>query len=126
MSRASSPTRNTAQGDGMVINPADKPPVVSSQVDWYTVHLYAKPLLESVGSWPMVGTPGWRYLDDDDPAKLAAVYDASRYWALRVATSQEAMAEASRAISNAADWKAVANRLVNQSSVYIHRLKETM
>lgn len=117
---------NTTQDDSMVTTPAVKPPILSSQVDWYDVHLYAKPLLESVGSWPMVGTPGWRYLADDDPAKLAAVCDASQHWALRVATSQEAMAEASRAISNAADWKAVANRLVNQSSVYIPRVKETV
>lgn len=109
-----------------MITSSDKPPIMSSQVDWYSVHLYAQPLLEWIGHWPMAGTLAWRHLDDRDPVKLAAVCDASRHWALRVEAGQEAMAEASQAVRQTADWKAVANRLANRSNVYIPRVKETV
>jgi hypothetical protein len=42
-------------------------------------------------------------LDDTDPRKVAALFDAAQHWALRVETSQQAQAETSRDISAAAD-----------------------
>ena len=94
----------------------------SHTVDWWSVHLYAEPTLTEVGSWPMVGTLAWQHLPTGDPAKLAAVLDAARHWALRIENNQTAMAEASREISAAADWTAVARNLQRRKSgVYIPR-----
>jgi hypothetical protein len=77
--------------------------------------------LESVGQWPMLGTPGWCELPDDDPAKLAALLDAARHWALRVDMAQQAAADASRAISGAADWSSIANEMRRRKGAYIAR-----
>ena len=55
----------------------------------------------------MAGTLTWSQLDDDDPAKIAALYDAARHHALRVDTAQTALAEASHAIAGAADWAVI-------------------
>lgn len=95
---------------------------MSNAVDWWAVHLYVEPTLKGVGSWPLVGSLPWRNLPTDDPAKLAAIFDAARHWALRVDTCQEALAEASRDISAAADWPAAARRLVQgRGDAYIPR-----
>lgn len=102
--------------------------IVSHQVSWWSVHTHVSPLLAGVGSWPMVGTPAWCQLDDDHPAKLAAIYDAAQHWALRVETCPEARAEASRDISGAADWGAAVARSTRRhadavrSGVYIPRV----
>ena len=94
----------------------------SRTVDWWAVHQYAEPSLTEVGSWPMLGTLAWQHLPADDPIKLAAVLDAARHWALRIDTAQEAMAEASRSISVAGDWPAVARGMQRRrSGVYIPR-----
>ena len=61
-------------------------------VSWWSVHEYVERLLTDTGSWPMVGTPEWCDLADDDPRKRAAVFDAAQHFALRVETSQAAMA----------------------------------
>ncbi len=96
--------------------------IESRTVDWWSVHRYAEPTLTAAASWPMVGSLPWQHLPTDDPAKLAAVLDAARHWALRVETAQDAMAEASRAISTAADWPAVARGMQRRrSGVYIPR-----
>lgn len=87
--------------------------IASRSVDWWRVHLFVEPMLAAAGSWPMAGTPAWDALDDDDPVKLAAVLDAAQHHALRVDTSQEALAEASRAVAGSADWASIA-RLVEQ------------
>jgi hypothetical protein len=80
--------------------------VTSQQVSWWSVHEFVAESLARVGSWPTVGTPQWRELADDDPVKLAALFDAAQHWALRVETCQEAECEASHAISAALDWSA--------------------
>nr|WP_210419977.1 DUF2742 domain-containing protein [Mycobacterium helveticum] len=85
--------------------------VSSQQVSWWEVNRLVTPLLAGVGSWPMAGTPAWCSLAQDDPAKWAALLDAAQHWALRVETCQQAHAEASRDISAAADWSAVARDL---------------
>jgi hypothetical protein len=74
----------------------------------------------------MVGTPAWCALPDTDPAKLAALLDAARHWALRVDSCQQALCEASHDISAAADWHAISNtitahRAARRSSAYIPR-----
>nr|WP_321182435.1 DUF2742 domain-containing protein [Mycobacterium kansasii] len=101
--------------------------MISHQVGWWDVHLYVSPLLAAAVSWPMIGTPAWCQLDDTDPAKVAAVYDAAQHWALRVETAQEARAEASRDISAAEDWGAVARGIRRhadavRSGAYIPRV----
>jgi hypothetical protein len=82
----------------------------SRQVSWWDVHEYVQPLLTDTGSWPAAGTPAWCVLADDDPRKLAAVFDAAQHFALRVETSQVAMAEASHEVSGGADWSHIAQQ----------------
>jgi Protein of unknown function (DUF2742) len=96
--------------------------VSSQQVSWWDVHLFTEPLLTKVGSsWPMAGSPEWCALPDGDPAKLAAIYDAARHWALRVETCQQAECEASHAISAAADWSAHARAWLSHNEFYAEK-----
>lgn len=98
----------------------------SRQVSWWSVHEYVQPVLDRVGIHPMIGTPEWCALPDDDKRKLAAVFDAAQHWALRVETSQQQHADASHEVSAAADWKAIANEITARqraiaSGAYIPR-----
>jgi hypothetical protein len=78
-------------------------------------------MLERVGSWPMAGTPAWCELPDDDPAKLAAVLDAARHFALRVETCQVARCDAGRDIAAGADWSAIAHEIRDRAAFYAAR-----
>jgi hypothetical protein len=100
---------------------AEEPNLTASgAVSWWSVHEHVAPFLERAGGWPMAGTPQWCALPDDDPRKLAALLDAAQHWALRVETGQESMAQASQAISAAADWAAIARRVCRRKpSSYI-------
>ena len=82
--------------------------VTARSVDWWAVNEYVSSTLGRIGTWPMAGSVEWRALPDGDPAKTAALLDAARHWALRVETCQQARAQASRDVSAAADWSAVA------------------
>ncbi|MDQ1307869.1 MAG: hypothetical protein QG671_3703 [Actinomycetota bacterium] len=93
----------------------------SRTVDWWSVHLYVEPTLDEVGSWPMVGSLLWQHLPTDDPAKLAAIFDAAQHWALRVDTCQAQLAEASRDIAAAADWPKIARNAIQRQGIYIPR-----
>lgn len=93
----------------------------SRQVDWWSVHTHVQPLLKQVGSWPMAGTTAWSDLDDNDPVKLAALYDAAQHHSLRVDTAQTALAEASRAIAGATDWAGIARDAQRRTKIYIPR-----
>jgi Protein of unknown function (DUF2742) len=93
----------------------------SQQVSWWPVHEIAAPVLAQVQSWPMAGTPEWCALDDDDPAKWAALLDAAQHWALRVETLQEAHCDASREISAALDWSALAREINERTEFYAAR-----
>ena len=95
--------------------------IISQQVSWFSVHTFVAPLLDQVVSWPMVGTPAWCQLDDTDPLKLAALYDAARHWALRLETCQVADCEASKDVAAAADWSAIASRLRQHADYYAER-----
>jgi hypothetical protein len=66
----------------------------------------------------MAGTPAWCDLPDDHPVKWAAVLDAAQHWALRMDTCQEAMAEASKTISDAVDWPRVGREFQQRSEFY--------
>lgn len=96
-------------------------PVTSRQVSWWSVHEFVTPLLDRAGSCPVVGTPSWCALDDDDPRKLAALLDAAQHWALRLETGQEALGDASRQIAGALDWSALAARYRTHAEFYAAR-----
>lgn len=90
-------------------------PISSQSVSFWSVRLFVERWRESVGvgpeDFPMLGTPAWCNLPDDDPRKLAAVHDGGQHHALRIETAQEARAEASRAVAGAADWAAISREI---------------
>ena len=97
-------------------------PAPNQQVSWWDVHTYVTAVLEHLGRpYPVAGTPAWCALADDDPAKTAALLDASRHWALRMETCQQAECEASHAISAAADWSAIARNIKDRNEFYAAR-----
>ncbi|OBG43035.1 hypothetical protein A5670_01245 [Mycolicibacterium fortuitum] len=78
----------------------------------------------NAGPIPWAGTLAWCALADDDPRKLLALAAFGEHHALRIETMQTAQAAASRQISAAADWSALAQRIRNRaSSPYIPRRK---
>jgi hypothetical protein len=93
----------------------------SAAVSWWSVHEFVTPHLESVGVWPMGGTPEWVGLPDDHPAKLAALLDAAQHWALRAETGQQAQCQASQAISGAADWSAISREINARNDLYAQK-----
>ncbi|WP_375486907.1 DUF2742 domain-containing protein [uncultured Mycobacterium sp.] len=95
--------------------------VGSRQVSWWRVHEHVTSLLERVGSWPQAGTPEWCDLDDTDPRKAAALFDAAQHHALRVEIAQEARSETSRDIAAAVDWPAIASQIRQRREAYIPR-----
>ena len=92
------------------------PATSSQQVAWWEVHEFVIAHLQ-VEHWPMVGSPDWCELDDDDPAKLAAVLDAGQHMALRI-ECQQAYADAGSEISAAADWSHIAQRIRSEREFY--------
>jgi hypothetical protein len=82
----------------------------SRQVSWWPVHQFLEAVVAqaNVGPLPLAGTPGWCALADGDPRKLLALAVAGEHHVLRMETAQEALAEASKAVSAAADWCGVA------------------
>jgi hypothetical protein len=95
--------------------------IASRTVDWWPVSEFVLPMLTEVGCWPLAGTLTWQQLRDDDPAKIAAVLDAGRHWALRIDTCQAALAQAGQGISAATDWPAIARSIQRHRDVYIPR-----
>ncbi len=95
--------------------------IASQQVSWWDVHEFVAPTLAAAGSWPAAGTPEWCALDDDDPAKTAALLDAARHHALRVETCQVAECEASHTISTAADWSAIGQHIKDRNEFYAEK-----
>ncbi|GLE53732.1 DUF2742 domain-containing protein [Mycobacterium montefiorense] len=98
-----------------------QPRIQSRQVAWFEVHLLVAPWLATVDSWPVAGTPAWCALDDHDPAKWAAVLDAAQHAVLHWDASQQARADASREISAAADWSAIARSIADREAFYAER-----
>ncbi|WP_082690206.1 DUF2742 domain-containing protein [Mycobacterium sp. M26] len=93
----------------------------SRQVSWWPVHDFITALVHQAncGPIPAAGTPAWCELGDGDPRKLLAVAVAGEHHVLRVEIAQEAMAEASRAVSASPNW-----RTRPRGSSYIARRKE--
>lgn len=87
--------------------------VESQEVNWWAVHEYVEKLSNALdSSWPpLLGTPAWCQLDDEDPAKLASLLDASQHFALRLETSQAALRQASKALATEHDWSAVSQEI---------------
>lgn len=86
----------------------------SRQVSWHPVYEYINRLRRCTGaldvSAPLLGTPAWCDLNDDHPGKLAAVLNAAEGAAYTANVEQTALGEASKAVSCAADWSAIARR----------------
>jgi Protein of unknown function (DUF2742) len=95
--------------------------IASQAVSWLSVHEFVSAVISQADSFPTVGTPAWRALPDDHPAKLAAIFDAAQHHSLRLELNQEARAEASKAISGAADWPAIAREVLTRNSFYTER-----
>ncbi|MDO2354674.1 DUF2742 domain-containing protein [Mycobacterium avium] len=85
--------------------------VSSSQVSWWPTHEFLVHLVAQVDTLPVAGTPAWQALSDDDPQKLLSLAVAGEHHVLRAEAAQEALAEASRAISGAADWRAISQEI---------------
>ncbi|WP_082980783.1 DUF2742 domain-containing protein [Mycolicibacter heraklionensis] len=80
-------------------------------MNWWSVHQWVQPFLDTVGDYPAPGTPAWSRLPDDSRAKWAGLLDFARHHALRVETAQLAQAEAAKSIAASADWTHVAREL---------------
>ncbi|MCQ4359661.1 DUF2742 domain-containing protein [Mycobacterium gordonae] len=93
--------------------------ITSRQVAYLPVYDMLHPLLGTPGLIP--GTPVWCQLDDTDPSKWRAVLWAAVWWCLEQDARQAAMADASREISNAADWSGVSREIRRRSGVRIPR-----
>ncbi len=97
----------------------------SRQVAWWPVHEFISALVGQVNALPVAGTPAWCSLSDDDPRKLLALAVAGEHHVLRVEVAQAAMADASREISGAAPWSALAQRVVQgRGGAHIERRKD--
>jgi hypothetical protein len=84
----------------------------SRQISWWSVHEFVTPKLETVGIWPLLGTPTWCQLDDRDPVKWAAVLDAGQHAALRWETRQQLLADAAKEIATGGEnWSRVASEM---------------
>ncbi|OBG51840.1 MULTISPECIES: DUF2742 domain-containing protein [unclassified Mycobacterium] len=94
----------------------------SATVRFWDFHQWVRPYLDAAGDWPMAGSQPWFDLPDNHPAKWAAVLDAARHHVLRVECGQERLAEASREVASAADWRSIAAAIfARRSSGYIRR-----
>lgn len=98
----------------------------SRQVAWFEVYRYAERLATSHGvglnHLPLPGTPSWCQMPDGDARKLLALVLGGVREALANEIHQHAMAEASQAISAAADWTALAQRIAQgRGNAYIPR-----
>lgn len=94
---------------------------MSQQVSWWSVHQAVSPLLTSVESWPLLGTPEWCALPDGDLRKVAALFDAAQHWSLRMETCQQGLAQAAHDVSAGEDWSAIAAEMRARDEVYIRR-----
>jgi hypothetical protein len=91
-----------------------------AQRSWWPVHSFVEAAVRQtdISSWPEAGTAAWCELADSDPAKWLAVLDAGQHWVLRLDAQQEARAEASRAVSAAADWGRVASQMRSRTEFF--------
>lgn len=95
----------------------------SLQVSWWSTIEFLGQLLNqaNVGRLPWAGSPAWCELADGDPRKLLALAVAGTHHALRVETAQQAVADASRAISASEDWGAISREIHHRNNFYAAR-----
>ncbi|MET4432394.1 DUF2742 domain-containing protein [Mycolicibacterium sp. 624] len=98
----------------------------SRQVNWFEVHSYAARLATSHGvaldHHLIPGTPQWCGMPDDDARKLLALVLGGVREALHHDVVQEHRAAASREISSAGGWSAVAQTVRNgRGNAYVPR-----
>ncbi len=119
-------------GSGITAN-SSAPPRPEPMIEWVTedertlqewtvrreaVRAYCLPKLDRIGQCPPLGSPQWRGLPADDPRLLGAVFAAAlafediasaREWWEREHHRERltAQREASYAVSDALDWRAV-------------------
>lgn len=99
----------------------------SRQVNWYETFRYAERLAANHGvdlldhHHLVAGTPRWCGMDDDDARKLMALVLGGIREAVANDTRQAALAQASRRVSAAADWSAVARSIRRGNEIYIPR-----
>ncbi|WP_176358173.1 DUF2742 domain-containing protein [Mycobacterium persicum] len=119
----SPPERESRPGGNRTADPlaADGSIVTARQTCWLAVHDLVAPILGGIGYWPLLGSPEWCSLPDADARKWGAVIDGGQHHALRLELNQLALAEASRAVSAAADWGALASDIRNRRDAYIPR-----
>lgn len=96
---------------------------MTSAVDWEPVRDFVRRFLAGAPSSPTAGTTTWQELDDDDPAKLAAVLTAGSRWVLETEIDQihyraEENKQAAIDISQALPWAAVAKRIADRDAWY--------
>jgi hypothetical protein len=72
-------------------------------------------------SAPPLGTPAWAALPDDHPTKLSAVFNLAEAAAYSINATQVAEAEASKAISASADWRAIARAVRQRADFYAEK-----
>lgn len=91
---------------------------MNRQVSWYEVYEYVQPYLPGREGLLIPGTPAWRQLPDG-PTKRRALLWPAVWWAVSTDADQSARAEAAAAISEAADWAALARRTTQGRAAYI-------
>jgi hypothetical protein len=95
-------------------------------VAWFETYTFAERFAAShdvaLDNLPIPGTPSWCGMPDDDAHKLLALVLGGVREALNHDVVQEHRAQASHAISAAADWPAVAREIQQwDRDVYIPR-----
>ncbi|GJN99522.1 hypothetical protein NJB18091_30090 [Mycobacterium marinum] len=136
--RESRPAGNQAADHPLA---ADGSIITARQTCWLAVHDLVAPILDSVGSWPLLGSPEWCSLPASSARKWAAILDGGQHHALRLELGQQARAEASRAVAaslgavadsitatevadvsrGALSWGRIGQKAMRRNDVYIQR-----
>ncbi|WP_206499117.1 DUF2742 domain-containing protein [Rhodococcus sp. KRD175] len=93
----------------------------SREVDFIAVHDRLAPILDDavlLGDIPILGSPAWVDIANDDVRWRHSVVAAGYRWAAREWLEQDARIEASRELSVSRDWSAV-SRSIRQRNDYL-------
>lgn len=110
MTDAQRPTESTAALPAAVLVGG----VDSNEIDFLPVHQRLAPLLDRavlLGEIPVLGSPAWVDIPDDDRRWRDSVVVAGYRWAMAEWLRQDAENQASKELSGSADWSAVAARM---------------
>ena len=87
--------------------------VDSNEIDFLPVHQRLAPILDRavlLGEIPVLGSPSWVEIPDEDRRWRDSVVVAGYRWAMTEWLRQDAENQASKELSGSADWSAVAAR----------------